>query len=78
MLGALVARKGHVVIRLGGRRFKSEDAVKRLSATSQFSGRPVVLVQHSTSELKGRQTEAFRPGTTGCLLEIDCHFQFKA
>jgi hypothetical protein len=78
MLGSLVAMKGHVVIRLGGRKLKSEDAIKKLSATSHFSGRPIALVEHSISELRGRQTDAFRPGTTGCLVEIDCHFQFCA
>lgn len=76
-LGALVGKKGHVVIRIGGRKLRNKDIVSKLSASSQFSARPIALIEHSSSELKRRQTDAFRPGTTGCLNEIDCHFQFE-
>ena len=47
-----------------------------LSASSQFVRRPIELLYSSISELKGRQTDAFRPVTRCCLTEIDCHFRF--
>lgn len=76
MLGSVMAREGSVVVRLGGRGGDVESMLKKLTVTSQFSGRRVGLVSHSYSELKKRQTHSFRPGTKGCLVELDCHFQF--
>ena len=48
----------------------------KLSSSSQFARRPIKMLYQSCSALKGRQTDAFRPGTRGCLVEVDCHFQF--
>jgi hypothetical protein len=77
MLGTLVSEKGHVVIRMGGRKLKPDEMVGKLEASSKFTGRSIRLVEHSCSELRGRQTDAFRPGTTGCTSEVDCYFQFR-
>lgn len=76
MLGAVMAKTAHVVIRLGGRRVKPEDMVKKLKGTSTFAQRAVQLVSQSISTLKRRQTDSFRPGSEGCLVELDCHFRF--
>jgi hypothetical protein len=78
MLGAVMGRKSNVVIRLGGRGEEVGSMLKKLHATCTFSGRKVNLVSHSCSELKRRQTDSFRPGTKGCLIELDCHFQFAS
>jgi hypothetical protein len=78
MLGALVAKRGHVVIRIGGRGVNPTEMTKKLTASSQFAGRAIKLVDHSSSKLTRRQTGAFQPGTKGCLAEHDCHFQFEA
>ena len=75
-LGAVLARSAHVVIRMGGRGVEPEEMVQKLSAASQFSHRMIRLESHSVSVLKRRQTDAFRPGSKGCLVEIDCHFHF--
>ena len=75
-LGAVMADDAHVVIRIGSRKI-SPDALKRgLLGCAQFSGRKVQLVSHRVTEIKRRQTDAFRPGTKGCVVEIDCHFRF--
>jgi hypothetical protein len=76
MLGVVMGRKSSVVIRLGGRGEKMELMLKRLTASANFSGRRVEVVNHSCSKLKRRQTDSFRPGTKGCLIELDCHFRF--
>src|SRR5262249_24036151 len=78
MLGSLVAEKGHVVIRMGGRGIAPAEMMTKLKASSQFARRPIRMLYQNSSELKGRQTDAFRPGTRGCLAELDCHFQFKS
>jgi hypothetical protein len=48
----------------------------RIAGCAQFSGRKVKLVTSQVTEIKGRQTDAVRPGTTGCVVELDCHFRF--
>jgi hypothetical protein len=78
MLGAVTAKKSHVVIRIGGRGIKPAEIGTRLVACSQFAQRPIKLVEQTMSDLRRRQTDAFRPGTKGCLVEVDCHFQFGA
>lgn len=75
-LGAVMAEDSHVVIRIGSRRI-SPDLLKRgLTGCGQFSGRKVKLVSSKVTEIKRRQTDAFRPGTKGCVVELDCHFRF--
>jgi hypothetical protein len=73
-LGVVVGRSAHIVVRLGSSRLPTEELRRQLVATSRFSGRKVELVESECSEIKRRQTDAFRPGTTGCKVEIDCHF----
>jgi hypothetical protein len=73
-LGVVLARSAHVVVRLGSSRLSIEVLEKQLVATSQFSGRKVELVETDCSTIKKRQTDAFRPGSVGCKVEIDCHF----
>jgi hypothetical protein len=76
MLGAVMAKCAHVIIRLGGRGLTPEDMARKLEGTSTFAQRPVRLISQSVSTLKRRQTDSFRPGSTGCLVELDCHFRF--
>ncbi len=75
-LSQLVARRGHVVVRIGSARLKPTQLEVGLTGTSQFANRPIVLRHREISELRNRQTDAFRPGARGCRVEIDCHFQF--
>lgn len=73
-LGVVLSSSSHVVIRLGSSRVSPDELRRQLVATSQFSGRSVELVETECSEIRRRQTDAFRPGTVGCKVEIDCHF----
>lgn len=74
-LGQVLGSKAHVVIRLGAKGEDPERVAKRLLAAGAFSGRRVELVgDFEVSEIRHRQTGSFRPGSSGCLQEIDCHF----
>ncbi len=74
VLGRILSRDAHVVIRLGGKGLKPDEIRGCLSATSAFSNRRVHLLSHEVSQIKRRQTDSFRPGSTGCRVEVDCHF----
>jgi hypothetical protein len=75
-LGAVMADRSHVVVRIGSRRISPEVLKRGLTGCAQLSGRKVRLVSSQVTEIKGRQTDAFRPGTKGCVVELDCHFRF--
>ncbi len=77
MLGLLLAKKADVVIRIGGKGFTQETTGQRLLAASAFSGRKAELVHAETSEIGKRQTDTFRPGSKGCLVESDYHFRLN-
>ena len=76
-LGLVLAPTANVVVRLGARGSPPEHLVEALTASSAVSKRRVKLVNHQTSEIKNRQTDAFRPGSKGCRLEVDCHFRIS-
>jgi hypothetical protein len=76
-LGAVMADGAHVVIRIGSRRISPEMLKRGLAGCGQFSGRKVKLISNKVTEIKKRQTDAFRPGTKGCVVELDCHFRFE-
>ena len=76
-LGGVVGENGHVVVRIGSRTMETASVKRALSASSRFSGRMVSLISSRVTEIKRRQTDAFRPGTRGCRVEVDCHFKFK-
>ena len=75
-LGAVMGEQSHVVVRIGSRKISPDFLKRGLTGCAQFSGRKVKLISHQVTEIKGRQTDAFRPGTTGCVVELDCHFRF--
>lgn len=76
-LGAVLAKNSHVVIRMGARNMDPAEMLRKLKGTAQFARREIHLESHSVSELKRRQTGAFRPGTKGCTIELDCHFKIS-
>ena len=75
-LGAVMANKSHVVVRIGSRKLAPEVLKRGLTGCAQLSGRKVKLMASQVTEIRKRQTDAFRPGTKGCVVELDCHFQF--
>lgn len=74
-LGHLLVPGGHVVVRIAGRGLSTDALVDGLAGTSCLSGRKAVLQHTEVSEIAGRQTDAFRPGSIGLRTEVDCHFQ---
>jgi DNA methylase len=73
-LGVLLAEKSNVVMRIGMKGVRPERIAEGLLGCAVVSGRKVTLVSAETSEIRRRQTDAFRPGSKGCLLELDAHF----
>ena len=74
VLGCILAPRADVVIRLGGKDLDPDRIVGGLTGTSVFSARRTALVSHEVSAIRNRQTDAFRPGSQGCRIEVDCHF----
>lgn len=75
MLSLVLDKKADVVIRIGATRLAPEQLVSGLHAVSKVASRRVRLVDSHVSEIVKRQTEAFRPGSRGCRVEVDCHFR---
>ncbi len=73
VLGQVLSTKADVVIRLGVKNLDPERMGGTLLTASMFSHRKVTLVHSEISEIKRRQTDSFRPGSKGCLSEIDFH-----
>lgn len=74
-VGYLLEPGGHIVIRIAGLGLSSEELRDGLEGTSSFSGRRTKLRFTDVSPIERRQTDAFRPGSTGRRTEVDCHFQ---
>ena len=77
VLGQVLAKGANVVVRIGGKHFDSGEMGAKLKGASLFSKRKAELVSYETSEIKRRQTDAFRPGSKGCLVEADFHFHVQ-
>jgi hypothetical protein len=63
----------------GAREYKQPGEASQLAnlvvaAWALLSGRKVRPMTAETSEIRRRQTGAFRPGSAGCLQELDAHF----
>lgn len=71
VLGCILDRRAYVVLRLGGKDLDPNQIASAVSATAAVSQRKVTLVHSEVSEIRHRQTDAFRPGSTGCVSEVD-------
>jgi hypothetical protein len=74
-LGLVLGKNSDIVIRLGATRIGPERLVTGLEGVAKASRRRVRLVGHEISTISRRQTDAFRPGSIGCKVEVDCHFR---
>lgn len=74
-LGQVLDKNADVVIRLGARRISPNRLVSGLEGVARASGRRVRLITCEASSIVRRQTDAFRPGSIGCKVEVDCHFR---
>ncbi len=71
---AEVAAEGaHVVVRIGGKGLTPDRLAEGLEESAEaVEGRSIRPVgPHRVSAIKGRQTAQFRPGSRGCLVEVD-------
>lgn len=75
VLGQVLASRANIVIRLSAKKLDPDRMRERLVAAGLFSGRKVLLINDEKSDIKRRQTDSFRPGSVGCLMEIDFHLR---
>ena len=75
-LDSLIQPKGHVVLRVGSRKHTPEEIERFVTACARLARRNVLLVHREVSKVKNRQTNTFRPGTKGVVVEVDLHYQF--
>ncbi len=73
-LGLVLGRNSNVVIRVGATRVSPARLVSGLEGVAEASRRKVRLLTSVVGEITRRQTDSFRPGSTGCKVEVDCHF----
>lgn len=73
-LGLVLGRRANIVVRIGAVSYAPEKLTSQLEGAALACGRRVELVSYEVSEIKRRQTDAFRPGARGCRVEVDCHF----
>jgi hypothetical protein len=76
-LSQVLDRNARIVVRIGSGRVSPDRLSKMLHATSQVAKRNVSLENATLSEIRGRQTGAFRPGSNGCRVEVDCLFRMS-
>ena len=76
MASVMVVEGGHVVMRMGTRAPDPETLPKKVLGAALASPRRVSLVGTELSEIRRRQTNAFRPGSTGLRTEVDCVLRF--
>ena len=76
-LGTSLGMNSDVVIRIGSLSMEPCDLRDALFASSVFAGRKTELITCEVSALRNRQTDTFRPGSRGCLVEVDCHIHLK-
>lgn len=76
-LGLVLGKRSNVVVRIGAVSYGPEKLTKQLEGAALACGRRVELVSYAVSEIKRRQTDAFRPGARGCRVEVDCHFSMS-
>jgi hypothetical protein len=74
VLGEVMTSRAHVVMRFGAIGANVERMISQLEGSAVFSGRRVTVADTEVSEIRRRQTDTFRPGSTGCRVEVDCHF----
>jgi hypothetical protein len=74
-LGRVLSKNSNIVIRLGAARIGPDRLVSGLEGVAKAANRRVRLIKCEASEIVKRQTDAFRPGSTGCKVEVDCHFR---
>lgn len=77
-IAPLLRTNAHLVCRIGARSLSHDEIRKRLKQTIRKQWPKAVVVRNGEpSDLKARQTNAFRPGTKGCGVEYDFVFRLR-
>jgi hypothetical protein len=74
-LAQLLDDRANIVIRIGMRDVPPSQIAESLEGSAVIGGRRVRLISYESGEIQRRQTTAFRPGSTGVQVEVDCHFK---
>jgi len=73
VVSQLLLPRGHVVVRIGSTQTRAENLARQLVGSFAFSPRRIRHISTEFSEIRRRQTDAFRPGAKGCITEVDVH-----
>jgi hypothetical protein len=76
-LRPLLKNRSTFICRIGGRSFVAEALQEAFTASTQFLASKAKLCWKQISYLQRRQTDHFRPGTTGCRFELDLCFDLR-
>ncbi len=74
-LGRVLAPNSDVVLRLGFKQLSPQRIADGVLGAAALSKRQVRLISHEASDIQKRQTGSFRPGSKGCLREVDVHLK---
>jgi hypothetical protein len=75
-MSPLLRDGAHVVVRIGGRGLRPDEAKQSLlTSLREGCGTAVRLVSHDVSSIREGQLRAFRPGAVGTQVEHDFHFR---
>jgi hypothetical protein len=77
MLGQVLAPRANIVMRIGAISIPPEKIASMVLATAAFARRKVQICELALSQIRGRQTGSFTPGTRGCSVEVDCHLRMN-
>jgi hypothetical protein len=75
-IGAMVDDEAHIIIRIGSRSMDAKKMKQGLVSSAMEAGVGLRLVSSRVTEIRRRQTGSFRPDSSGCKIELDCHFQY--
>jgi hypothetical protein len=73
----LLAPKAGLVCRIGGRGRSVADLREAVTASMRFLAARWKLISCEESTIRKRQTDVFRPGSTGCGFELDLCFELQ-
>lgn len=74
-LGRILEPNSNVVLRLGFKQLSPQRIVDGVLGSAALAKRKVTVVGYEVSDIQKRQTRSFRPGSKGCLREVDVHLK---
>ena len=77
MAATMLVPNGHVVVRIGTKATNAQQLPEILLGAALASPRKVLPIRAEFTEIRRRQTNAFRPGSKGLRTEVDCLFRVE-